>query len=341
MHARCILSCLPAALLSLLWTCPAATCRRRGAGPEPAADRGRLAAAGGGSRPAEANPLSGTDAKPEEDAAGAVDGVKNGKWGFHTENEANPWWQVDLQESMPIDRIELYNRCDMPERTARIKVLLSSDGKRFEQVYQHTGQPFLGYPDKKPLVVKLDGRPARYVRLQLPGTSLLPSGRGGDLPPGRPAQRRLAQAGHAEQRQPVVGQAQAGARRCAAPAGEVVSHGAGHRARAETGRGPAAAGRGGRCGRERAAAGRRAADGSAARRGGRGAAAAVLRGVPGGAQHGTAEPAIGFRHDLVRQAGAGPFSAHVRPVLRLVVAAGRRHLHPGGLQDGATRGCAA
>ena len=32
----------------------------------------------------------------EEDAAGAVDGVKDGKWGFHTDFENNPWWQVDL-----------------------------------------------------------------------------------------------------------------------------------------------------------------------------------------------------------------------------------------------------
>ncbi|NOS69161.1 MAG: hypothetical protein HOP33_04445, partial [Verrucomicrobia bacterium] len=31
-----------------------------------------------------------------DDAAGGCDGVTNGKWGFHTGLEANPWWQVDL-----------------------------------------------------------------------------------------------------------------------------------------------------------------------------------------------------------------------------------------------------
>lgn len=28
----------------------------------------------------------------QADAAGAVDGVKNGKYGFHTAHEPNPWW---------------------------------------------------------------------------------------------------------------------------------------------------------------------------------------------------------------------------------------------------------
>jgi hypothetical protein len=28
--------------------------------------------------------------------AGAVDGIKNGKFGFHTAEQKNPWWPVDL-----------------------------------------------------------------------------------------------------------------------------------------------------------------------------------------------------------------------------------------------------
>ncbi|MBM3890533.1 MAG: hypothetical protein FJ388_15585, partial [Verrucomicrobia bacterium] len=38
----------------------------------------------------------GKDVKPEQDALGGVDGIRTGQWGFHTENELNPWWQVDL-----------------------------------------------------------------------------------------------------------------------------------------------------------------------------------------------------------------------------------------------------
>ena len=36
---------------------------------------------------------------PADDAVGACDGVKNGKWGFHTALEDDPWWQIDLGAS--------------------------------------------------------------------------------------------------------------------------------------------------------------------------------------------------------------------------------------------------
>jgi len=62
---------------------------------------------------------------PEQDAIGACDGIKDGKWGFHTENENKPWWQIDLGESTALDRIILYNRCDLAERNSRLIVLLS------------------------------------------------------------------------------------------------------------------------------------------------------------------------------------------------------------------------
>jgi len=108
---------------------------------------------------------------PEEDAAGGCDGVINGKWGFHTQDEDRPWWQVDLGKSVALERIVLYNRSDLAERNARIIVLLSDDGQHFRQAYQHDGTVFYGHSDKRPLSVALDGARARYVRLTLPGRS--------------------------------------------------------------------------------------------------------------------------------------------------------------------------
>lgn len=106
----------------------------------------------------------------EEDAAGAVDSVKDGKWGFHTEYEVNPWWQVDLGESRAVGRLVLWNRCDScGARNNRILVLVSDDGKTFRQVYQHNGTVFCGFTDKKPLVAELKGVTARFVRLALSG----------------------------------------------------------------------------------------------------------------------------------------------------------------------------
>lgn len=110
--------------------------------------------------------------RPELDALGGCDGVINGEYGFHTQHEKEPWWQVDLDAVLPLERLVVYNRCaqGMAVRTSRMRVLLSADGKEFAQAYQHDGSIFLGYPDSKPLVVALNGAKARFVRLQLPGT---------------------------------------------------------------------------------------------------------------------------------------------------------------------------
>ena len=108
---------------------------------------------------------------PEQDAIGACDGVTDGKWGFHTENELNPWWQIDLGQAVRLDRLTIYNRCDIAERASRLMILLSDDAQNFREVYRHNGTEFFGHTDKKPLIVKLNGAKGRYIRLQLPGKS--------------------------------------------------------------------------------------------------------------------------------------------------------------------------
>jgi len=117
----------------------------------------------------QSTPLTGNRVASEDDAAGAVDGVKNGKWGFHTEFEENPWWQIDLGKPTPIGRLVLYNRCDLADRNARIIAWVSDEAKSWRQVYQHNGKVFYGYTDGKPLDVDLKGVQARYVRLGLAG----------------------------------------------------------------------------------------------------------------------------------------------------------------------------
>ncbi|NQT53567.1 discoidin domain-containing protein, partial [bacterium] len=106
-----------------------------------------------------------------DDAAGAVDGVKDGKWGFHTLEDKRPWWQVDLGQPVALDRVVVYNRCDntCPERNRQIELALSADGKSWQVAYRHAGKPaFGGIGFGKPLEVKLGGKPARFVRLQHP-----------------------------------------------------------------------------------------------------------------------------------------------------------------------------
>ncbi|MGQ9770904.1 MAG: HzsA-related protein [Thermogutta sp.] len=112
--------------------------------------------------------------RPEEDARGGCDGVKNGQWGFHTEREPQPWWQVDLGDQYHITKILIFNRCDtVAPRANRLQVLLSADGESWTKVYEHDGTVFYGHTDGKPLAVQLSELPARFVRVQLPETDYL------------------------------------------------------------------------------------------------------------------------------------------------------------------------
>jgi hypothetical protein len=122
-------------------------------------------------QPGPARPASSMNTKL--DAAGAVDGVKNGKWGFHTSQDDNPWWQVDLGNAAPLDRVVIYNTSHIPDRASRLKVLLSEDARSWREVYAHNGTPFVGFTDGKPLVVPMKGAAARHVRIQLPGKAWL------------------------------------------------------------------------------------------------------------------------------------------------------------------------
>ena len=90
-----------------------------------------------------------------QDAAGGCDGIKDGTYGFHTNRDNSPWWQVDLGKSRPLDRVVIYNRCDgnVEDRAARLKILLSDDGRSWTELYRHGGTKFFGRTGTKPLRV--------------------------------------------------------------------------------------------------------------------------------------------------------------------------------------------
>ncbi len=101
-------------------------------------------------------------------AANCVDGVKSGGSPCHTQNEKNPWWQVDLQGNYAVSRIVVSNREDCcGERERTITALLSTDGQNWSRIYSHNGTEF------KTLQIDGGGRTARYVRLQLASTDYM------------------------------------------------------------------------------------------------------------------------------------------------------------------------
>jgi hypothetical protein len=107
------------------------------------------------------------------DAAGGCDGVKDGGYGFHTDKQDQPWWQVDLGSPQPLARVVIWNRTECPERAAWLQVKLSDDGHDWRTAYHHDGSLFYGSRENKPLTVQLTNQAARFVRIQLPGNDFL------------------------------------------------------------------------------------------------------------------------------------------------------------------------
>ncbi len=110
-------------------------------------------------------------------ASRGVDGVKTGNlWdgGPHTDNEENPWWQVDLGGIYDLSYALLYNRQDCcSERARTLEVFLSEDGESWQSVYKHDGSIFGGSADSRPLKVDLGCKKARFLRVQLRETNAL------------------------------------------------------------------------------------------------------------------------------------------------------------------------
>jgi len=109
----------------------------------------------------------------KSDAAGAVDGVKDGKYAFHTGHQPNPWWQVDLGQSETVSRIVVYNRLDYApglHNADTLILLTSDDGQTWTQRYDNQGKHFGGISGAKPLEVRFSPGEvkARFVRLQIP-----------------------------------------------------------------------------------------------------------------------------------------------------------------------------
>ena len=101
------------------------------------------------------------------DAQGAVDGARTGAFGFHTDEEDQPWWQVDLGASRPLNELRVYNRLDTGrERSRTLQAAISDDGQTWARVHDQMGFAFGGV-DGRPLRVMLERRSARHVRLQL------------------------------------------------------------------------------------------------------------------------------------------------------------------------------
>ncbi len=93
------------------------------------------------------------------------DGILQPDYGFHTDLEDRPYWQVDFGVVSTICQVKLYNRAGLADRAKTVNVLLSVDGITFQTAYAHNGTVWGA--DSSPLIIDLQARQARYLRVQL------------------------------------------------------------------------------------------------------------------------------------------------------------------------------
>jgi hypothetical protein len=115
---------------------------------------------------------------PEQDparaAAGANNGMITGAGAFHTEHEADPWWQVDLGDVYAVDRVMIYNRFDRRERCTRLAVSGCFDGLDWHILGVKLDAKLFGGADGTPHVFDFDPPfTTRFVRITLIGENFL------------------------------------------------------------------------------------------------------------------------------------------------------------------------
>ena len=115
------------------------------------------------------------------DAAGAVDGVKNGRYGFHTNYEPNPWWQVDLG-SPPADRqdrdLQPARLCPRSPQRRPPRDPCLRRRQDLDPGYENQGRSFGGINQGKPwwstsgpAARRVGPLKARFVRIQMPSAA--------------------------------------------------------------------------------------------------------------------------------------------------------------------------
>ena len=107
------------------------------------------------------------------DAAGAVDGVINGTYGFHTAGDPNPWWQVDLEQPVSVAKIVVYNRLDYApglHNADTMRVSVSDNGTDWTLIHDCAGKFFGGLHGEAPLQLafKKGQLTTQFIRLQIP-----------------------------------------------------------------------------------------------------------------------------------------------------------------------------
>jgi hypothetical protein len=103
-------------------------------------------------------------------AVALVNGVLESEFGAHTQKEASPSFTVDLGQPTKFGSVRVYNRADgYEDEQVPLELAVSNDGTNFTVI----ARTRLMFTQAFPWRIRVDGGPARFVRLQAPRNTAL------------------------------------------------------------------------------------------------------------------------------------------------------------------------
>jgi hypothetical protein len=109
----------------------------------------------------------------EEDARGGNDGCITSQYGFHTDEEENPWWLVDLGSVYLVNNVRIFNRHEVAHRLRHFSILGSTDGTDWTLLHRKSDEIIFG-EKLDPYDVSFEGgTTARFIKVQLNGRGFL------------------------------------------------------------------------------------------------------------------------------------------------------------------------
>jgi hypothetical protein len=111
---------------------------------------------------------------PERDAWGANGEDLPHDYGFHTREEADPWWMVDLLDERLVEEVVIVNRLSQPQRFKTFRIETSSDGEVWTTRFTQVDPGDVSSDPESPWRRRFANPfPTRYLRLTLLGVGAL------------------------------------------------------------------------------------------------------------------------------------------------------------------------
>lgn len=119
---------------------------------------------------AEGKPTSSSSVNLGTTAAGIVDGLKTGKFGYHSDLDETPWVAIDLGRPYAIKKVDVFGRGDgVYDQSVPLALEASDDGTNYRQIALRAE----AFSEYDPWIVQPAALVTRFIRLRTMRRSVL------------------------------------------------------------------------------------------------------------------------------------------------------------------------